>query len=109
MDLLAAAQRAFSLLLTELCNIDNVYNVEDYRYTASKRSEENFVSSRYLDMMRSQRRRNPTFQFTSKSLLALLALIAMGGSAVYWWGVQSTLIPDNRVVALAFTAILVLA
>ena len=33
----------------------------------------------------------------------------MGGSAVYWWGVQSTLIPDNRVVALAFTAILVLA
>ncbi len=67
------------------------------------------MSSRYLDMMRSQRRRNPTFQFTSKSLLALLALIAMGGSAVYWWGVQSTLIPDNRVVALAFTAILVLA
>jgi len=67
------------------------------------------VSSRYLDMMRSQRRRNPTFQFTSKTLLALLALIAMGGSAVYWWGVQSTLIPDNKVVALAFTAILVLA
>src|SRR5215212_5570817 len=60
-------------------------------------------------MMRSQRRRNPTFQFTSKSLLALLALIAMAGSAVYWWGVQSTLIPDNRVVAMAFTAILVLA
>jgi len=67
------------------------------------------VSSRYLDMMRSQRRRNPTFQFTSKSLLALLALIAMAGSAVYWWGVQSTLIPDNRVVSLAFTEILVLA
>jgi len=67
------------------------------------------VSSRYLDMMRSQRRRYPIFQFTSKSLLAILALIAMAGSAVYWWGVQSTLIPDNRVVALAFTAILVLA
>jgi hypothetical protein len=33
----------------------------------------------------------------------------MGGSAVYWWGVQSTLIPDNKVVAFAFTAILVLA
>jgi hypothetical protein len=67
------------------------------------------VSSRYLDMMRSQRRRGSNFQFTSKSLLAILALIAMGGSAVYWWGVQSTLIPDNKVVAAAFTAILVLA
>jgi hypothetical protein len=67
------------------------------------------VSSRYLDMMRSQRRRGTAFQFTSKTLLALLAAIAMGGSAVYWWGVQSTLIPDNTVVALAFTAILVLA
>jgi hypothetical protein len=67
------------------------------------------VSSRYLDMMRNQRRRTPSFQFTSKTLLAILALIAMGGSAVYWWGVQSTLIPDNRVVAIAFTAILVLA
>jgi hypothetical protein len=59
-------------------------------------------------MMRSQRRRGSNFQFTSKSLLAILALIAMGGSAVYWWGVQSQL-TDNRVVALAFTAILVLA
>jgi len=67
------------------------------------------VSSRYLDMMRSQRRRGSNFQFTSKSLLAILALIAMGGSAVYWWGVQSTLIPNNKVVAAAFTAILVLA
>ena len=67
------------------------------------------MSSRYLDMMRSQRRRGPGFQFTSKTLLAILALIAMGGSAVYWWGVQSTLIPDNRIVAFAFTAILVLA
>src|ERR671938_535385 len=67
------------------------------------------LGSRYLDMMRSQRRRGSSFQFTSKSLLAILALIAMGGSAVYWWGVQSTLIPDNKVVALAFTAILVLA
>ena len=63
------------------------------------------MSSRYLDMMRSQRRRGSSFQFTSKSLLASLALIAMGGSAVYWWGVQSTLIPDNKVVAAAFTAI----
>jgi hypothetical protein len=66
------------------------------------------VSSRYLDMIRGQRRRAAGFQFTSKSLLAVLALIAMGGSAVYWWGVQSQL-TDNRVVALAYTAILVLA
>jgi hypothetical protein len=66
------------------------------------------MSSRYLDMIRGQRRRNPGVQFTSKTLLAMLALIAMLGSAVYWWGVQSVL-TDNRVVALAFTAILVLA
>jgi hypothetical protein len=66
------------------------------------------VSSRYLDMMRGQRRRNTNFQFTSKTLLAFLAVIAMAGSAAYWWGVQSQL-TDNRVVALAFTAILVLA
>ena len=66
------------------------------------------MSSRYLDMMRSQRRRGPAFQFTSKSLLALLALVAMAGSAAYWWGVQRTL-TDNTVVALAFTAIMVLA
>ena len=67
------------------------------------------MSSRYLDMMRSQRRRGSGFQFTSKTLLGILALIAMGGSAVYWWGVQSTLIPNNKIVAIAFTAILVLA
>jgi hypothetical protein len=59
-------------------------------------------------MIRGQRRRSPGVQFTSKTLLAMLALIAMAGSAVYWWGVQSVL-TDNRVVALAFTAILVLA
>jgi hypothetical protein len=57
--------------------------------------------------MRGQRRR-PTFQLTSKSLLALLAIVAMGGSAAYWWGVQSAL-TDNRIVAAAYTAILVLA
>jgi hypothetical protein len=32
----------------------------------------------------------------------------MAGSAAYWWGVQSQL-TDNRIVAIAFTAILVLA
>lgn len=66
------------------------------------------MSSRYLDMVRGQRRRNQSFQFTSKTLLALLALIAMGGSAVYWWGVQREL-TQNTAVAVAFTAILVLA
>lgn len=65
--------------------------------------------SRYLDMIRGQRRRGGSgWQFTAKSLLAILAGVAMLGSAVYWWGVQSQL-TDNRVVAIAFTAILVLA
>jgi hypothetical protein len=58
-------------------------------------------------MIRGQRR-PAGFQFTSKTVLAILALVAMAGSAVYWWGVQSQL-TDNKVVALAFTAILVLA
>ncbi|MFN5059345.1 MAG: hypothetical protein ACK5GU_05420 [Chloroflexota bacterium] len=66
------------------------------------------MSSKYLEMVRNQRRRPSTFQFTSKTLLAILAVIAMGGSAAYWWGVQSQL-TDNRIVAIAFTAILVLA
>jgi len=66
--------------------------------------------SQYLDYMRSQaRRRSGSVQLTSKSILMLLAFIAMGASAVYWWGVQSTLLPANRPMALAFTAILVLA
>lgn len=65
--------------------------------------------SRYLEMVRAQRRqRGGGFQFTAKSLLALIAVVAMGGSAVYWWGVQSQL-TGNYVVAAAFTAILVLA
>nr|WP_255603313.1 hypothetical protein [Oscillochloris sp. ZM17-4] len=60
-------------------------------------------------MVRGQRRRNSGgWQFTAKSLLAILAFIAMVGSAVYWWGVQSQL-TSNQVVAVAFTAILVLA
>lgn len=66
------------------------------------------VSSRYLDMVRGQRRRGGGLQFTAKSLLAVLAFVAMCGSAVYWWGVQSQL-TSNRIVAIAFTAILVLA
>jgi hypothetical protein len=66
------------------------------------------VSSRYLDMIRGQRRRPAGFQFTSKTLLGILAFVALCGSAVYWWGVQSQL-TDNRMVAFAYTAILVLA
>jgi hypothetical protein len=59
-------------------------------------------------MVRGQRRRSSGVQFTSKTLLTILAVIAMLGSAVYWWGVQSEL-TSNRIIALAFTAILVLA
>jgi hypothetical protein len=68
------------------------------------------VSSRYLDMVRGQRRRNTGggFRLTAKTLLTFLAFVAMGGSAVYWWGVQSQL-TTNTVIAAAFTAILVLA
>lgn len=66
------------------------------------------MSSRYLDMMRGQRRRSNGFQLTAKNMLAVLAVIAMCGSAVYWWGVQSQL-TENKLVAVAFTAILVLA
>lgn len=66
------------------------------------------MSSRYLDMVRGQRRRNGGFQFTSKTLLMILALLAMGGSAAYWWSVQSQL-TDNRVIAVSYTMLLVLA
>lgn len=59
-------------------------------------------------MVRGQRRQPSGFQLTSKSLLTILAFIAMIGSAVYWWGVQSEL-TENRLIAASFTAILVLA
>lgn len=65
------------------------------------------MSSRYLDMVRGQRRRS-NFQFTAKTGLAILAVVSMGGSAFYWWGVQSAL-TSNLPVAAAFTAIMVLA
>ncbi|HEU5091012.1 MAG TPA: hypothetical protein VFT99_26355, partial [Roseiflexaceae bacterium] len=65
------------------------------------------MSIRY-DVSRGQRRRPSNLQITSKTLLALLAIVAMAGSAAYWWGVQSQL-TDNRIVAAAYTAILVLA
>jgi hypothetical protein len=66
------------------------------------------MSSRYLDMVRGQRHRGGGWQFSAKSLLAILAVVAMIGSAVYWWGVQSQL-TENYIIAAAFTAILVLA
>lgn len=66
------------------------------------------MGSRYLDMVRGQRRRGSGFQFTSKMLLTILAFIAMGCSAIYWWGVQSHL-TGNLAVAIAYTFILVLA
>lgn len=66
------------------------------------------MSSRYLEMVRSQRRRGGGFQFTSKTLLMILAIVSMVGSAAYWWGVQSEL-TTNTIVAMAYTAILVLA
>lgn len=59
-------------------------------------------------MVRGQKRRSNGWQFNAKSLLAVLAVISMIGSAVYWWGVQSQL-TGNTIVAAAFTAILVLA
>lgn len=65
------------------------------------------MSSRYLDMVRGQRRRS-NFQFTAKTGLTVMAVVSMACSAVYWWGVQSVL-TDNRAVAIAYTAILVLA
>lgn len=54
-----------------------------------------------------QRQQKP-FQITSRFILFLLALAAMCGSAMYWWGIQSAL-TDNHIVAAAYTAILVLA
>jgi len=59
-------------------------------------------------MVRGQKRGQGGWQFSAKGLLAALAVIAMIGSVVYWWGVQSQH-TTNTVVAAAFTAILVLA
>lgn len=59
--------------------------------------------------MADYRRKGQGFQLTARNMLIILAAICMGASGIYWYGVQSTLIPDNKVVALAFTALLVLA
>lgn len=55
------------------------------------------------------RRRPNTFQLTSRTVLMLLMFIALGASTIYWWGVQSALVPGNTLIALAFTAVMVLA
>lgn len=64
------------------------------------------MSSRYLNMVRGQQRGG--FQLTSRTVLAVIAVVAMCCSAIYWWGVQSEL-TNNFAMAFAFTAILVLA
>lgn len=66
------------------------------------------MGSHYLDMVRKNTRRNGVMQITAKSVLLLLALVSMAASAIYWWGVQSEL-TTARPIAIAFTAILVLA
>lgn len=67
------------------------------------------MSSRYLNMIRGQRSRgNLVNIFSARTVLSILAIVAMGGSAIYWWGVQSQL-TDNIMMAIAFTAILVFA
>lgn len=53
------------------------------------------------------RRREP-FQVTSRMMLKILAIGSICGSAAYWWGVQSVL-TSSIPVAIAYTAIMVLA
>lgn len=55
------------------------------------------------------RGRQSPWQLTAKTMLVGLAMACMGFSGLFWYGIQSTLIPDNKIVAIAFTAILVLA
>lgn len=66
--------------------------------------------SQFLDMIGQQRRRRGVapFQFTAKMGLVLLGVVGMAASAIYWYGVQTQL-TANRPIAIAFTAILVLA
>lgn len=67
-----------------------------------------YMSSQFLNHVRRNTRRNGPLQITSRSVLLLLVLVGMVASAIYWWGVQSTL-TSNLYIAAAFTAILVLA
>lgn len=57
----------------------------------------------------SNAQRRGTHGSAAKDMLLLLALVCLGASGVYWWGVQSTLLPNNHLIAGAFTAILVVA
>lgn len=66
------------------------------------------MAGRYVDMMRGQKSGGFGPIFTAKNVLTLLAFVAMAGSAMYWWGVQSQL-TNNTTMAIAFTAIMVLA
>ena len=66
------------------------------------------MGSQFLNHVRRNTRQNGPMQLTGKSVLLLLALIGMIASAIYWWGVQSQL-TESRPIAIAFTAILVLA
>lgn len=65
------------------------------------------MGSRSPDAVRRPRPRAAR-PLTARGLLATLALVALAGSAAYWWGVQSQL-TSSRAVAAAFTAILTLA
>lgn len=64
--------------------------------------------SRYLDMVRGQRRQGPAWHFNAKDGMILLAVAGITGSAAYWWSVQTTL-TEHTLVAAAFTVLLTLA
>jgi hypothetical protein len=58
--------------------------------------------------MTGAQRRGPHWT-AAKDIMLLLAVVCLGASAVYWWGVQSELIPQRKLIAGTFTVILVLA
>lgn len=66
------------------------------------------MGNQFLSHVQRNTRKNGVLQITAKSVLLLLALVSMVASGIYWWGVQSEL-TTSRPIAIAFTAILVLA
>lgn len=62
------------------------------------------------DVYRAMRRaqRHDTQGSDRKMIYFALALAGLGGSAIFWWGVQSQL-TENKPIAVAYTALLVLA
>lgn len=46
---------------------------------------------------------------TSRVILLLLMVVCLIASALYWWRVQHALVPNDNVIAVAYTAIMVLA